>query len=72
MIYLIIGLVWLILVILTYGMSFAYFQKEFSILSEGAYRQDMAQSVLLALFSPISTIVVFFNTGFAEHGLKFK
>ena len=64
--------IWIILSILTYGMHFAYFQRKYSIIAEEEYREDMAHAVLVAILSPISFWVIFFMTGFAKYGLKFK
>jgi hypothetical protein len=66
-------LFWLACSALTYAMNFADFQKSFPLIAEKYYRQDMAHSVAFGLIlGPIGLIVVFFTSGFAEHGLKWK
>lgn len=69
MIYLII---YIISAILTYGMAFADAQKRFPNTAKQYYKEDMGVSILFALLSPISTIILFLITGFAQNGLKFK
>ena len=63
--------IWLVLAILTYGMSLAYWQREFAILAKGCIKEDIIFSILWGLFAPFTTIVIFCNGGY-KHGLKFK
>ena len=64
--------IWIICGILTYGITFGYFQGGWPEISEKGYRQDMSFSVFFGLLGPIGLIISFFISGFAEYGLKFK
>lgn len=61
--------------ILTYGMNFAYVQRQWPIIAKSNYREDigicMIFGILVAII-PFLFIVSFGLTGFAKHGLKFK
>ena len=63
--------IWLVLAILTYGMSFAYWQREFALLAEEHIKEDIVFSIFWGLFAPFTTIVILCNGGY-KHGLKFK
>jgi hypothetical protein len=66
----IIGVVWIIFALLTYSMSLAFFQNEYPMMAESRCRKEMGMSVLFAILSPVSTVVVFLLAGFAEHGFQ--
>ncbi len=73
MIYIIIMIVaiWVICGVFTYGLSFAYVQKEFSTIAERDYKKDKRYALYLGLLGIFSLIVVLFTNGI-KHGLKFK
>lgn len=58
--------------IVTYGMAFAFWQGAFPSIAKEHRRRDMGEAAMMAFFSPVSTFVVFFMTGCAEYGLKFR
>jgi len=64
--------IWVICGVLAYGICFGYLQRKFPDIAEEEYRRDMGTSVLFGFGGPITLSVLFFMTGFAEHGLKFK
>lgn len=64
--------VYLILAPLTYAMAFAEAQALFPSIAVQNYRSDMGWSIYFALFSPVSTLIIFLSSGFAQHGLKWK
>ena len=55
----------------TWAMAFAHFQREYPNIADKGRRQDMGFSTAIALLSPVSTLMSFLFTGFAEHGLMF-
>lgn len=65
-------ILYLICVVLTYGITFSYFYNEFSLISEEYYSYSKSMGVLFALSGPIGLIFSFVFSGFAKHGLKFK
>lgn len=65
--------VWLGCAVFTTGMTVAYFQKEFPLTANSHYRDDFSLGVFAGLaLGPLSTILYFFTSGFAKHGLQFK
>ena len=60
---------YLLLYILTVGLSFAYFQRHWPDLAEKDWREDFGSACFMALFAPISCPLLFLLTGFAKHGL---
>ena len=61
---------WLICSFLCYGITFGNFYGEFGNFN---YREHMGFSMLLGIVTgPFGLIVVFFITGFCQHGLRFK
>ena len=63
---------WIICGVLAYGITFGHFHRNHPSIAEKNYRQNMSFSVGIGLIGPIGLIVIFFHSGFAEHGLKFK
>ena len=61
---------------LSYGMLFAYIQRNFPSIAEQQYADDMGASILFGLVSgmlgPIGILISFLMTGFAKHGFKVK
>lgn len=59
-----------------FAMTFAYYEKEWAYLYNRSPRDAMASTLgitlLMGLLPIIGPAVVFFNTGFAQHGLKWK
>ncbi len=70
MIYLVI-ITYLICCILSYGMSFAFWQRKFPNIAPHAYRSDIISSIMFSLLGPISLLFTYFNTNFAKYGFKF-
>lgn len=66
---------WIACGVLAYGIAFAAHQRSDDYLphTRAAWRRrNMALSVFIGLFGPIGLMIIYFVTGFAEHGLKFK
>lgn len=67
------ALCWLIGAAFSYAISFAYFQRSFSLLSQQNLRRDAGSALLFGLvFGPFGMVLAFFLSGFAEHGLKWR
>jgi len=62
---------WVVCGILAYGLSFAYWQGQYSILAQRHYRGDMLISILLGLTGIAGVVVAIVGSRFAKHGLKF-
>jgi len=62
---------YLLCYVITWGIDFAHFQREYPNIANKSRRQDMGFATALALLSPVSTLMSFLFTGFAEHGLMF-
>lgn len=65
----------LISAVLSHGMSFAYVQLEFPSTADKQYREDLGNSLLMALFCliiPPMLVVPLTSTGFCKHGMKWK
>ena len=58
--------------VLTYGITYAYFQREYPRTGDASYREDAGFALTLGLLGPITLIPAFFNSGFAKHGFKFR
>lgn len=66
-------LFWFICSFLSYGISFAYAQRTYPAIADEMRISDMADSIFFGLFfGPIGLVVIFFLSGFCEHGFKFK
>lgn len=68
----IIIIVWLVAGAFAYAMYFAEMQATFPSFAKERYREDMGTGILFGLFGVFSFVVIFFATGFAKHGLKWK
>lgn len=64
-------LFWAVCGVLEFGFTFAYFQKEYERSAAKEYEIDRMNSVIYALFGPISLGVSMFS-GHFKHGLKFR
>ncbi len=71
---------WLVGVILTYGLMFAYLQGRFYLIAEEGYKVDAIFSLIVSLFAPFSSIAWLLFIGFIKlrdgeqvyYGFKFK
>ena len=64
---------WIVCGVLVYGIAFGHAQGEQEVgYAEMNYRSDSGVAALFSLFGPIALVVMFFLTGFAQHGLKWK
>lgn len=57
--------------VISYGATFAYFQRKFPSIAEEFYREDMGFAIAMALL-PFSIVLSFVMSGFYKHGFKFK
>lgn len=65
--------IWLACGTLTYGISMADHWYSFPTLrSPDKVREHAGFSVLFACLGPVALMVVFFLTGFAQHGLMYR
>jgi hypothetical protein len=57
-----------------YAITFGHLQNNprWHSLAKEEYRKDLAFAVFAGLFGPIALFVVYFFTGFAQHGLKWR
>jgi len=69
--YSIIGVLWIICVIISYGYQFAYYQREFPLLVDNKYKEDMVFSIFVSLFGPINIVSIIMRREY-QHGVKFK
>lgn len=63
--------------VLSYGIAFAYFQRSSSPeLAAKTYRQDLGSAVMSAMFASalswFGVLLTLCLSGFAQHGLKFR
>ncbi|MCK9370434.1 hypothetical protein M0R04_11040 [Candidatus Dojkabacteria bacterium] len=70
--WLIIPLTYISLFILTYGITLADIQNDYPIIAEERCREQKGDALMFSLFTPISTIIAYLGSGFAEHGIQFK
>lgn len=69
MLELLIGLaIYIACYIYTCGTAFAHFQRGFSSIRKGFFKQDRVFSVLISLGGPISALIAYFGSGFNEQG----
>jgi hypothetical protein len=55
-----------------YGITFAYFQREYPTIAGLDYSSDRRRGICFGLVAPISVFVVYRMSHNAKHGLKFK
>jgi hypothetical protein len=65
-----IAAIWFVGWMVTWPASLAYWQGKYPTLADPSYREDLATSMLFALFPP-AWIMMPFLTGFYEHGFQF-
>ena len=65
-------IIYLVCSVLSYGISFAYLQREYPIQAGMTRTSDMWFSIAVSLFGPLSLIINYTTTGLAKHGLMFK
>lgn len=73
--FVLITVVSLLAAILSYGLTFAYFQRAFYSIAETEYTSNVITSVvvsILTLSTGILIVFIFFECEKAEYGLKFK
>ena len=58
--------------VLTYGITFSYFQGEFPELSKEYRMADIVFAIGYAMLGPIGLFLSFIMSGKAKYGLKFK
>lgn len=68
MIIFILLLFWFLCGFIQMGISIAYFQKEYSLISEPHYRDDVSFAALLIFTGPIGLFISFFSSGMMKHG----
>ena len=64
--------VWTVLGLLAYGLSFAYWQREFPTLAKRDRAADKRKSLILALAGPVGLVVILIYSGDGKHGVKFN
>lgn len=67
-----VGTLWLVCGVFTAGITVGYFQARYSRFAQEGYREDLAFGCLLGLLGPLGLFMVFFFSGFCEHGLQWK
>lgn len=65
------GLSYLVCCVLSYGLIFAFFQKEFSIVAIKHYQKDKKFAFWSSILGPLSLSVCFL-LGHCKHGFKWK
>lgn len=70
--FVLLGILYLVCCVISYGVAFAYFQREYPLQAQKEYKNDKAFAIKVSLFGPISLIVISFTSNFYQHGLKFK
>jgi len=64
-------LFWIVCGVLSYGLGFAYLQREYPIVAVKNYHSDMVDESIFALLGPFALFSTLFFWGYT-HGLKFK
>ena len=62
---------WVFCSLLSYGLTFAYFQRKYVWIAENEYRQDMIFSIVWSLAGPISLVLSIVLGNFRKYGIKF-
>ena len=63
--------IWIGCGIVSFGLNFAYFQREFPTLARCDYEKDRIQALFWSFGGPVSLFVSFLCFG-ARHGLKWR
>ncbi len=73
MIYLLLAfLVYLILAVVIYGLTFAHFQREYPSIAESEVSDDREFALMMAVAAPFSFPVVFCSCAKSKHGLMYR
>ena len=64
--------IWVVCSVLSYGLSFAYFQRKYPMLAKRDYRRDMLVCVVISLVGPMSLILTLINFRSFKYGMKFR
>lgn len=70
MITILIIIAWALCSFLSYGITFAYWSREWHAFS--IYKYDMRWSIAFSLMGPLSLAVAIFFSDFCKHGFKIK
>lgn len=62
---------WIACGVLDYGITFAYFQRKYTLIAEKQYHSDRRHSMVMALAGPIGLLSTF-ATGTYGYGFKWK
>ncbi len=66
-IFLVLG--WLVCATISASMDLAYFDRKFCTIAKETYRENLSMAWLRGLlFGPVSVVIVFFLSGFAQYG----
>lgn len=71
-IWIVLALIYVPCSVLTYGITFGYFHREFSLVADKMLTTNKRMAALFAFFGPIGFLLSFFMSGFVQHGLKWK
>ena len=64
--------IWVVCSVLSYGLSFAYFQRKYPALAKRDYKKDMLTCAFWSLFGPMSIVAMIINIRSFKYGLKFR
>lgn len=68
----IILLIWAACGVVAYGLTFAYFQKEFALISKEKVGADVLLAAATAILGPFGVVICFLVGEGCEHGLLFR
>jgi hypothetical protein len=63
---------WAICSVISYGITLAYFQRNWPSHADEGYWQDVGFALFFSLFGPAALIVALFKSGLAMHGLQYR
>ena len=64
-------ILWILCGVINYGLMFAYFQREWAIIAEDTYYEDVLFCTIASLLGPMALFVTLLFTGFGiKHGFK--
>ena len=64
-------IIYLVTIILSYGVTFAFIQRKWPVLAEADYAEDMAFSALFAMLGPCMLLATIFLCERYKYGIKF-
>ena len=67
----IIGL-YLICMVLTFGITLGYFQNRFPVIAKKTCREDIGFAVVMSIIQPVGLFVAFTMSGFVVYGIRFS